>query len=59
MIFTYFQLINICSPYKFMDILIIEILKVVEKVKFITIKSPREAWSKAFDKKIRLDGKDH
>ena len=36
--FTYFQLINVCSPYKFVDILMIEIMKLVEKVKFITIK---------------------
>ena len=33
MIFTYFQLINICSQYEFVDILMIEILKVVEKCK--------------------------
>ena len=35
MIFTYFQLINICYPYEFVDtcILMIEILKVVEKCK--------------------------
>ena len=33
MIFTYFQLINICYPYEFVDILMIEILKVVEKFK--------------------------
>ena len=36
--FTYFQLINVCSPYKFADILMIEIMKLVEKVKFIAIK---------------------
>ena len=36
--FTYFQLINVCSPYKFVDILMTEIMKLVEKVKFITIK---------------------
>ena len=35
---TYFQLISVCSPYKFVDILMIEIMKLVEKVKFITIK---------------------
>ena len=33
MIFTYFQLINMCSPYEFVDILMIEILKLVEKCK--------------------------
>ena len=33
MIFTHLQLINICSPYKFVDILMTEILKVVEKWK--------------------------
>ena len=36
--FAYFQLINVCSPYKFVDILMIEIMKLVEKVKFVTIK---------------------
>ena len=35
---TYFQLINVCSPYNFVDILMIEIITLVEKVKFITIK---------------------
>ena len=43
MIFTYFELINICSPYRFVDILMTEILKVVEKVKFITIKGPKRS----------------
>ena len=33
MIFTYFQFINICSPYKFVDILMTEILKMVKKCK--------------------------
>ena len=32
-IFTYFQLINICYPYKFVDILMNGVLKVVEKCK--------------------------
>ena len=27
--FTYFQLINVCSSYKFVDILMIEIMKLV------------------------------
>ena len=43
-IFTYFQLINICSPYEFVDILMTEILKVVDKSeKLIEVKDPREA----------------
>ena len=36
--------INICSVYEYVDILMIEILKVVKNVNFIEIKGLREAW---------------
>ena len=42
MIFTYFQLIDIWSPYEFVDILMTEILKVEEKCKIYQNKGPRE-----------------
>ena len=47
-IFTYFSLIDVCSPYEFvnensMRILMLGALKTVKSVKFIEIKSPREA----------------
>ena len=50
--FTYFQLINVCSPYKFVDILMIEIMKLVEKEKIYYNKGfQRKPGAKAFDKK--------
>ena len=43
MILTYFPSINICYPYEFVDILIIEILKVVEKCKIYQNKGSQES----------------
>ena len=50
--FHIFSIHKICSPTKFVDILMVEILKVVDSVKFIKIKVPRKSGSCAFDKKI-------
>ena len=58
MILTYFPLIHICYPYHFVDILIIEILKVVEKCKIYQNKASQESLGWAFDKKICTGGQD-
>ena len=53
-------MINVCSPYKFVDIQMIEIMKLMEKVKFITIKgSQGKLGGKAFDKKMCLGCQDN
>ena len=50
--FHIFSIDKTCSPYKFVDILMVEILKVVEKCKIYQIKVPKKSGSCAFDKKI-------
>ena len=52
MIFTYFQLIKHVLHTRFVDILMVEILKVVVKCKIYQIKVPGKSGSCALDKKI-------
>ena len=59
MILTYFPLIYIYYPYKFVDILIIEILKVVEKCKIYQNKGFQESLGAGhLIKKICTGGQD-